>query len=68
MERIILQLAAEILRDSYANCDDRLGVNQRFDELIPRDAQMLEIALREEWPFDQVTHKLNLSAALAHDY
>ncbi len=47
MERIHL-LAAEIFRYGYANYDDHLGINERFDTLMPRDAELLETALKEE--------------------
>jgi hypothetical protein len=47
MERIHL-LAAEIFRYSYANYDDHLGINERFDTLMPRDAELLETVLKEE--------------------
>lgn len=67
MERIHL-LAAEIFRYSYANFDEHLGINERFDKLMPRDAEMLEIALKEEWPIDKVAHELDVSAEIAHNY
>ena len=67
MERIHL-LAAEIFRYSYANYDDHLGINERFDRLMPRDAEILEIALKEEWPLDKVAHELEVSAEVARKY
>jgi len=67
MERIHL-LAAEIFRYSYANYDDHLGINERFDKLMPRDAEMLEIALKEEWPIDKVSQELEVSAEIARKY
>ena len=56
MERIHF-LAAEIFRYSYANYDDHLGINERFDKLMPCDAEILETALKDEWPIDKVIHK-----------
>jgi len=61
MERVHL-LAAKIFRYSYAHYDDHLGINERFDTLMPRDAEMLETALKEEWPVDKVAQKLDISA------
>ena len=43
-------LAAEIFFYSYANYDDHLGVNDRFDRLMPEYARVLEEAL--EGPID----------------
>ena len=67
MERIHL-LAAEIFRYSYAHYDDHLGINERFDRLMPRDTEILEIALKEEWPLDKVAHELEVSAEVARKY
>ena len=67
MERIHL-LAAEIFRYSYANYDDHLGINERFDALMPRDAELLETALKEEWPIDKVAQELDISAEIARKF
>ena len=67
MERIHL-LAAEIFKYSYANYDDHLGVNERFDTLMPRDAEVLETALREDWPIDKVAQELDVSAEIARKF
>ncbi len=67
MERIHL-LAAEIFRYSYANYEDHLGINERFDALMPRDAEMLETALKEKWPVDKVARKLDVSAEVARKF
>ena len=64
MERIHF-LAAEIFRYSYANYDDHLGINERFDMLMPHDAEILETALKEEWPIDKVAQELDVSAEIA---
>jgi len=67
MERIHL-LAAEIFRYSYANYDDHLGINERFDTLMPRDAEMLETALKEEWPIDKVAQELDTTKETARKF
>ena len=67
MERIHL-LAAEIFRYSYANYDDHLGINERFDTLMPRDAELLETALKEEWPIDKVAQELEISVEIARKF
>ncbi len=64
MERIHL-LAAEIFRYSYSNYEDHLDVNERFDTLMPRDAEILETALKEDWTLDKVAQKLDISAETA---
>jgi hypothetical protein len=60
MERIHF-LAAEIFSYSYANYDDHLGINERFDMLMPHDAEILETALKEEWPIEKVAQELDAS-------
>ena len=67
MERIHF-LAAEIFSCSYANYDDHLGINERFDTLMPRDAELLETALKEEWPIDKVAQELDISAEIARKF
>lgn len=67
MERIHL-LAAEIFKYSYANYDGHLGINERFDRLMPRDAEILETALKEEWSIDEVSQKLEVDAEIARLY
>ena len=61
-------LAAKIFRYSYANYDDHLGINERFDTLMPRDAELLETALKEEWPSDKVAQELDISAEIARKF
>ena len=46
---------------SYANYDDHLGMNERFDTLMPCDAEILETALKEKWPIDKVSQELEVS-------
>jgi dsDNA-specific endonuclease/ATPase MutS2 len=67
MERIHF-LAAEIFSYSYANYDDHLGINERFDTLMPRDAEMLETALNEQWPIDKVAQELDASTETARKF
>lgn len=66
MERIHL-LAAEIFRYSYANYQDHLGVNDRFDTSMPKDAKMLETAIKEDWPVEKVAKKLEISNEIANN-
>jgi hypothetical protein len=67
MERIHF-LAAEIFSYSYANYDDHLGINERFDTLMPHDAEILETALKEEWPIDKVAQELDTSTENARKF
>lgn len=41
-------LAAEIFSYSYDNYDGHLGINDRFDKLMPHDARLLEDALESD--------------------
>jgi hypothetical protein len=61
MERIQL-LAAEIFKYSYANYEDHLGGNERFDTLMPEDAKILETALKEGWSIEKVANRLEVSS------
>lgn len=67
MERIHF-LAAEIFSYSYDNYDDHLGINERFDTLMPRDAEMLETALKKEWSIEKVAQELEVSAEIARKF
>ncbi len=52
-------LAAEIFGYSFANYRDHLGIeNVRYEELMPRAAQLLERAVEEEWPVARVAKEL----------
>lgn len=64
MERLHL-LAAEIFKYSYANYEDHLGVNERFDKYMPHDAALLETALEKGWPVKKVAQKLGTSTEIA---
>ncbi len=66
MERIHL-LAAEIFRYSYANYKGHLGTSDRFDKDMPKDAKMLETAIKEEWPVEKVAKKLEISNEIANE-
>jgi hypothetical protein len=59
MERIHL-LASEIFKYSYANYEEHLGINDRFDKLMPKDAMLLESAIREKWSVESVAKKLEV--------
>ena len=67
MERIHF-LAAEIFSYSYANYDDHLGINERFDTLMPRDAEMLETALNEQLPLIKLHKSLTLQQKLPESF
>lgn len=60
MKRIYL-LAAEIFKYSYANYEDHLGVNERYDKFMPEDAKILEKAIHNKWPAKKVAEKLEVS-------
>lgn len=64
MKRIHL-LAAEIFKYSYANYEEHLGVNKRFDKLMPEDAKTLETAINNKWPAKKVAKKLDISEDVA---
>jgi len=60
-------LAAELFNYSYANYQDHLGVNIRFDELMPQTVITLEKAEREEWPLKKLAQELDVEAEQAED-
>ena len=61
----IHKLAAEIFCYSYDNYIDHLGVNPRFDKLMPRDAQILETAIKENWPGKKIEQRLDVPYEVA---
>ena len=67
MKRIHL-LAAEIFGYSYANYENHLGINDRFDKLMPEEAKVLETALKESWPVEKVAKQLDASPETAKDF
>lgn len=52
-------LAAELFSYSYNNYEDHLGINPRFDMLMPGDILLLYQAEEEEWSDAQVAAKTN---------
>ena len=64
MKRIHL-LAAEIFNYSYANYEDHLGVNERYDKLMPDDAKILETAIKSKWPASKVAKRLGVTSEIA---
>jgi hypothetical protein len=58
MDRIQL-LAAETFRYSYANYDNHLGVNVRFDRLMPDTVRLLERATAEGWPLKKIAKEMD---------
>lgn len=53
-------LAAEMYSYSYANYDDHLGVNIRFDKLMPRTVDLMEKAEREDWSDAEMADALEI--------
>lgn len=53
-------LAAEIYSYSYANYHDHLGINERFDRIMPQKVSTLERAEREKWPPQKTAEKLGV--------
>ncbi len=64
MNRIQL-LAAETFHYSYDNYDDHLGVNARFDRLMPNDVKTLEKAIDEKWPLNRSAGELDVDPETA---
>jgi hypothetical protein len=58
-------LAAETFNYSYANYADHLGVNVRFDELMPNDVDVLEQAEQEGWDDAELAEALEVETAQA---
>ncbi|MEM8952584.1 MAG: hypothetical protein AAGD22_00390 [Verrucomicrobiota bacterium] len=54
-------LAAEVFFYSYDNYDDHLGMNERFDRLMPDDARLLERALDGELDSKELATELGTS-------
>ena len=64
MNRIQL-LAAETFHYSYDNYDDHLGVNARFDRLMPNAVTTLEKAADEKWPMNRIAGELDIDPETA---
>lgn len=59
-------LAAELLGCTYASYKAQVGVgNPKYDRLMPRHARTLEQARQQNWPLEQVAHKLDIDAQQA---
>jgi len=56
-------LAAETFNYSYANYADHLGVNVRFDELMPDDVDVLEQAEQEGWDDAELAEALEVETS-----
>jgi len=61
-------LAAETFRYSYANYDAHLGVNIRFDEMMPADVDTLERAEEEGWDNARLAHGLDVPEDSVDDW
>ena len=59
--------AAELFNYSYANYQDHLGINERFDRLMPQTVMTLEKAEREGWPLNKLARELDVEAEQAED-
>jgi hypothetical protein len=59
MERIHY-LAAEIFFYSYENYDGHLGINERFDRLMPDDARLLDAALNGNFDCKDLVNRLDV--------
>ena len=60
-------LAAELVTYSYAHSPVHLGVNIRFDELMPQTVLTLEKAEAEEWPLKELARELEVDSQQAED-
>lgn len=60
-------LAAELFNYSYANYRGHLGVNERFDHLMPQTVMTLEKAEREDWPLKKLARELEIEPEHAED-
>jgi len=60
-------LAAELFNYSYANYQDHLGINERFDHLMPQTVMTLEKAEREDWPLKKLSRELEIEPEHAED-
>jgi hypothetical protein len=54
-------LAAEVFGYSYANYDDHLGGNVRFDEMMPADVETLAQDAEEGWDDERLAEALEVS-------
>jgi hypothetical protein len=54
-------LAAEVFGYSYANYDDHLGGNVRFDEMMPADVDTLAQDAEEGWDDERLAEALEVS-------
>jgi len=53
-------LAAKTFFYSYDNYDDHLGINERFDRLMPEEARVLEEALEGEIDINSLAKRLEV--------
>lgn len=61
-------LAAEMYRYSYANYHDHLGVNIRFDKLMPRTVDIMERAERKGWGDTEIADALEIQEEKVDQY
>jgi len=60
-------LAAEIFSYSYDNYEGHLGINARFDEVMPRDARLLELGVDGKVELKEVAARLEIDEDVALD-
>ena len=60
-------LAAELFNYSYANYQNHLGINERFDRLMPQTVLTLEKAEREDWPLEKLAREIEVDLDRAED-
>jgi len=58
-------LAAETFHYSYDNYHDHLGVNARFDRVMPNAVRTLEKAADEKWPLNRIAEELDIDPETA---
>jgi hypothetical protein len=54
-------LAAEVYGYSYDHYEDHVGVNIRFDKLMPQDVDLLEESEQEGWDASRIAQALKIS-------
>ncbi|MCP4690925.1 MAG: hypothetical protein GY859_22930 [Desulfobacterales bacterium] len=62
------RLAADIFGYSYFHYQDHLGGHERFDHIMPDDAETLEKALKEKWSLQRVAREIEIDVKDAPTY
>ncbi len=61
-------LAAELFNYSYANYQNHLGINLRFDKLMPETFDTLQRAHQEQWSDAQIAETLEMDEELVPNW